>query len=65
MNARRLDQAITVAREYARLSARGDATLAEQAARTIDDLVGRWQWIAGRYAMRWPAAVRSAAGVLS
>lgn len=52
---RKMQQALTLAAEYARLSRAGRLPEADQAARTIDDLVGR-RTAAGRWTL--PPAVR-------
>lgn len=43
-NATSLDLAIGVAESYRKLMGRGNVVLAEQALRTIDELVGGWDW---------------------
>lgn len=51
-----MDLAITRAKEMGRLSRRGDVTLAEEAQRDVDQLVGYWH--EGRWC--WPAPVLDA-----
>jgi hypothetical protein len=40
------ERAVTAAAEYRRLAAAGDYARADQIARTIEDLAGRWTWSA-------------------
>jgi hypothetical protein len=56
---RNLDRALVLADEYLSLSERGDVTLAGEAARTIDDLVGHWS---DETTFVWPAEVAEHAG---
>jgi len=55
----RLEQAIEAAHKYRRIAASGDVARAEQVSRTIDDLVGYWDWEEshGRYRFLWPRVV--------
>jgi len=57
---RRLDQAMTAAREYRRLTGMGDVTLAGETRRTIEELVGYYD--AGT-TFRLPREVEQAMGI--
>ena len=43
---RNQQRALTAANEYRRLAVAGDYARADQIARTIEDLAGRWMWSA-------------------
>lgn len=59
---KQLGLAMTAAAEYRQLVALGRYPEADQVARSIDELVGRWSMRGGRRVWAWPAAVRRAAG---
>ena len=57
----RLEQAIEAAHEYRRYDLLGDVARVDQIERTIDDLVGYWDYIPGRESLnpvlKWPGVV--------